>query len=463
MSNLRTKSTNLDSVPENSDSEPSIHQGIEDSRGKRISPWAWIPTAYIAEGIPNALVMTVSVLMYKDLGISNTDIAFWTSWLYLPWVLKPLWGPCIDLYGTKRNFMIWCQFLMAIGFALVGASIVHPYFFPITMICWYLSAFTSATHDIACDGLYLLGLNQSQQAWFSGIRSTFFRIALILAGGAVPYLAGQLQKEHFSLAHSWQISIFAIATLLLGIFFWHSSIVPHPIADRPFGLSNREKLPWRIALTKFFKDQAEVFTTFFQQKGIIAILSFILLYRLGEAQLVKLATPFFRDERIKGGLGLAPDDIGLIYGTIGVIALLIGGIISGFLVSQHGLKKWIWYMALAINVPDLLYVYMSFYQPESKWTITGCIALEQLGYGFGFTGYMIFLMYCAQGKYKAAHYAIATGFMALGMMLPQMVSGYIQTKLGYPLFFIWACTATIPGFITLCFIPLDSEFGKKKT
>lgn len=469
----------------------------------RFPPAYWVPTSYLAEGIPNALVMTVSLIIYKNLGLDNDTIAFWTSWLYLPWVVKPFWSPMIDMFSTKRRWMVITQWMMAISLGLVAWQVISPMFFITTMLIWYAMAFTSATHDIACDGFYLVALTPSEQSLFAGIRSTFFRVALIIGTGAIPYLAGTMIKVattfretgtladnwlgHFMagnsslarwlsdrllyspnhIAQSWAIALGVIALLFGLIALWHTCILPHPSEDRAVSKKRTAKAKEQ-ASTPAQPDSEEesasffqIFISFFHQKEILCILAFLLLYRLGEAQLVRLATPFMLDARDVGGLALTTDQVGLIYGTCGVVGLLLGGILSGVLVSIHGLKRLIWWMAFAINAPDLFYVYLSYYQPPDLWTIGSLVVLEQFGYGFGFTGYMIFMMFCAKGKYKTAHYAIATGFMALGMMLPGMFSGWIQQMVGYPYFFTWVCLCTVPGFFTLLLIPLDAEWGKK--
>ncbi len=444
----------MDSSPSQSSSaeEISIHTGIIDANGKRTSPWWWVPTTYICEGVPSAMAVTISTLIYKDLNVPNETIAFWTSWIAVPWAIKPLWSPVVDLYGTKRNWLRWTQVALGIAFAMLMLQITQTNFFYPSLLLWFGIVFISATHDIACDGTYLLGLNPSQQAWFSGIRSTFFRGGLLVGTAAMPYLVGKLQAAKYSNGESWSLAIASIACLFFFLSFWHSHVLPTPIGDRPSSPTKKE------SSTPFL----EIFLSFFKQKKIVIILAFLLLYRLGESQLVKIAALFLKDPTTVGGIGLTNDQFGISYGTFGICGLLAGGLLSGILVSRDGFKKWILWMTIAINVPDLLYVYMAYYQPNDYFLITSFICIEQIGYGFGFTGYMIFMMSCAKGEYKAAHYAIATGFMTLGMLLPGMMSGYIQKFLGYPLFFVWVCIATIPGFLLIPFLPIDPEFGKRK-
>ncbi len=584
--------------------------------GLKQNPWAWIPTLYFAEGLPYVIVISVSVIMYKRLGISNADIALYTSWLYLPWVIKPLWSPFVDILKTKRFWIVSMQLLIGAGMAGVAFTIPLPDFFQFTLAFLWLIAFSSATHDISADGFYMLGLNENQQSFYVGIRSTFYRVAMIAGQGLLVILAGYLEgafgvhpaefkvvatpdkffqetvkvdsfkiaplegslrmiakpdlveistrpktKEEveslLNLAHDFNIMngfsndrfsrpdttvsqdlvgnvgivrfvlskqpdkekeyivsvahtsgsenfkviegdtlkfnsrnwnkpafaviqldqtvtgktealfkaqinkvslawvfTFAVTGILFFIFFaYHKFILPHPEGDKPAG-ANRNS----TALKEFFR----TFVRFFEKKNIILTIGFLLLYRFGESQLVKMASPFLLDPKDSGGLGLSTTDVGYIYGTVGVIALIIGGILGGMAIAKKGLKYWIWIMAFAINLPDLLYIYMAYAQPSSLWIIYACVAVEQLGYGFGFTAYMMYMIYICEGEYKTSHYAIATGFMALGMMIPGMFSGIIQEMLGYKLFFVWVVIATIPSFILVKFIPLDYHFGKKK-
>ncbi|MBR6685797.1 MAG: AmpG family muropeptide MFS transporter [Paludibacteraceae bacterium] len=410
------------------------------------NPWSWIPTLYFAEGLPYVLVMTVSVIMYKNLGISNAEIAFYTSWLYLPWVIKPFWSPFVDLLKTKRWWITSMQLLIGAGLAGIAFFLPTTFFFQATLAVFWLMAFSSATHDIAADGFYMLALNESEQSLFVGIRNIFYRIATITGQGLLIVLAGMLEKWTGNIPYAWSLVFFVCAGLFIAIGLYHSYQLPKPTTDKGASLGSLGNL----------------FKTFFQKKGIVLSLAFILLYRLGEAQLAKLASPFLLDSPEMGGLNLSTEQVGIIYGTIGVIALLLGGIVGGIVASKHGLKKWLWYMVAAMNVPNLVYVYLAFVQPENFWVISSCVAIEQLGYGFGFTAFMLYLIYVAQGPYQTAHYAICTGFMALGMMLPGMIAGWLQEIMGYDWFFIWVCLCTIPGIILAGFLPIPEEFGKKK-
>ncbi|HCK98757.1 MAG TPA: MFS transporter [Candidatus Marinimicrobia bacterium] len=608
---------------------------------KNRSGWWWVPSLYFAEGIPYVVVMTVSVIMYKNLGISNAKIALYTSWLYLPWVIKPLWSPLVDILRTKRFWIITMQLIVGAGLGGVALSIPAPDFFKFTLIFLWLLAFSSATHDIAADGFYMLGLNQHEQAYFVGIRSTFYRFAMIFGQGILIMLAGfieshtglqkldiqvysqpdamvqefkmnsvdgypaldgelrlinepeilyidttpkanseidsllKLVKEwnisrgqvyedpglrrvktswftkqlsdplkHTLKAHfgekpiptqqivgnvgfvylrlsqkpttdkdiivnfgrskgdksislidgtrfvfnqnnwnkpvvaviqldqklrsrtnavfsaksgntklAWSITFFIIMALFIVFFIYHKLMLPHPIAD----ISHNNVQAGQI-FSEFFK----TFAAFFKKEKIGISIAFLLLFRLGESQLVKLASPFLLDSQEMGGIGLTTGQIGLVYGTVGILFLTLGGILGGIAASRYGLKKWIFWMAVAINVPDVVYIYMSQVQPDNFLIINICVAFEQFGYGFGFTAYMLYMIIVAEGDHKTAHYAICTAFMALGMMIPGMLSGWIQEIIGYQNFFVWVIIATIPGFLLIRFLPIPKDFGIKK-
>jgi len=412
--------------------------------------WSWIPTLYFAEGTPYIIVMTVSVIMYKRLDISNAEIAFYTSWLYLPWVIKPIWSPIVDLLKTKRWWIVATQFLIGAFLGGVALTIPADAFFQYTMLFFWLIAFSSATHDISADGFYMIALREKEQSFFIGIRSTFYRFAMLAGQGRMVILAGQLEEHFGNIRLAWQI-IFGIVAVLFVLFsLYHKMILPKPANDKSTGSSEN-----------LFKEFIDTFILFFKKEKIIIIIAFILFYRFGEAQLAKLAAPFMLDSKNVGGLALSTTDVGFIYGTVGLIALILGGIIGGAVASKKGLKFWIYWMLIAINIPDAVYIYLSYVQPESLTIISALVALEQFGYGFGFTAFMLYLIYISDGERKTAHYAIATGIMALGMMIPGMFSGALQEALGYRLFFIWVLIATIPSFVITKFIPLDPEFGKK--
>jgi len=612
------------------------------NESKQRSPWFWIPSLYFAEGIPYVVVMTVSVIMFKKLGISNADITLYTGWLYLPWVIKPLWSPMVDLLKTKRWWIIIMQLIIGAALGGIALAIPLPVFFKATLIFMWLLAFSSATHDIAADGFYMLGLNEHQQAYFVGIRSTFYRIAMITGQGFLIMLAGffetstglppieitamagpsfakeivlpevpqnaettngesyfavfpqkaelstqniptyqldsirkvvstynlengfvlnqialakevswwskhvsiplkEFLKKYFgvkkpvidgktptgnvsvvavklsskpekneelvmnfdfkrgdkslrllegerlmfnatnfekpayllfqcdqkltrpseavfkgisgNLHLAWSMTFIILVAMFIMFSVYHRLILPHPASDKQF--AERQNL---------FKEFFKTFSSFFRRKDIGLIISFLLLYRLGESQIVKMAPLFMLDSRQLGGLGLTTGQVALIYGTFGILALTTGGILGGLAAAKKGLKYWIWVMALTINIPHLVYVYMSYFQPENQWIIGLCVVIEQFSYGFGFTAYMLYMIYIADGEHKTAHFAIATGFMALGMMLPGMFSGWLQDLIGYQHFFVWVMLCMIPGLIPVFFVKIAPEFGiKKKT
>lgn len=542
---------------------------------KRRSPWAWIPSLYFAEGIPYIIVMFVASDMYKTMGIPNSTLAFWTGLLYLPWVIKPLWSPFVDMYSTKRNWIVWMQLGLAVMFFGVSLSLHLPWWFPMTLFFLWGMAFSSSTHDIAADGFYILGLNEHDQAFFTGIRSTFYRLAMIAGLGllgiitgviidntgletvsvnvqAVPastievqiteadviipegaegeteiliypsevkvpfmgspsdstnvffVLSSRPEEEitvHFgqkkgsqdialstsgimefdaknwnipqkqtirvkgnlteqseskfvatagNIPFGWSVSIAFLGILFIILALYHRFMLPRPARDREHDPEAAKE------------SYIEIFASFFRKEGILASVLFMLLYRFSEAQLTKMASPFLLDSRENGGLALSLTEKSFAYGTVGLVALLVGGILGGLLASRHGLKKWIWWMALAINLPNAVYIFMSYTMPSNLYLINSMIAIEQFGYGFGFTGYMLYMLYVAgQGKHETAHFALTTGFMALGMMIPGMISGWIQEFLGYQHFFIYVILCTIPSFVALYFIKIRPEFGKK--
>jgi Arabinose efflux permease len=579
------------------------------------SPWAWIPTLYFAEGIPYVVAMSLVVVMYKRLGISNTDIALYTSWLYLPWVIKPFWSPFVDMMKTKRWWIVTMQLLIGSCLGGVAFLIPVPFFFQATLTVLWLMAFSSATHDIAADGFYMLALDSSQQSFFVGIRSTFYRLAMITGQGLLIILAGSLesftglQPLNFSVESSttakstivmqpqnynvpktdemtfvafpsnlvlntnritkdsleqikkiaseqnkqngfvtgekssvavaaskekagnagivvirltkkpeagksvvlntgfsngdksisvisgeritftaenwdkpayvvvqldkklnsnvksefkgvsgnlklaWSITFFILAGFFVLLSVYHRFVLPRPASDHSTATNS---------VGDIFREFGHTFATFFQKPGIVLAIFFMLTYRLGEAMLVKIVSPFLLDGREVGGLGLTTGQVGLVYGTVGVLALTLGGITGGIAASRKGLKYWIWPMAMSITLPQCAYIFLSTFLPDNFFFINLAVAVEQFGYGFGFTAYMLYMIYFSDGEHKTAHYAICTAFMALGMMLPGMMAGWLQEKLGYQHYFFTVMLAIIPCYLAVSMLKIDPEFGKKK-
>jgi MFS transporter, PAT family, beta-lactamase induction signal transducer AmpG len=605
-------------------------------------PWRWVPSLYFAQGIPYVVVTGVSVVMLKRLGLENAQIAFYTSLLGLPWVLKPVWSPLVQRFGTRRGWTVLMQLLVGAGLAVAALSLPTVDWVSYVLAAFAFVAIASATHDVAADGFYMLALSSHEQAWFVGIRSTAFRLAMVVGSGMLVMLAGNLESntglptvrvhasgadraldaipfdpariavtdssvqavevisdaidlslrdrdvadvdalrlqvrrwnvEHgfyvasldelsgkpkdekprtgfiaaleefirarfgprkpiaaeitrtgdatvvwmrlsqavpagaqqvvqFGLAQgdpsfkvlegerftvtpenwdqpfaavvqvedkldmpssadfeirsgnltlAWMTTLGIAAGLFALLCAYHFFVLPYPPLDRPVA-------PDAGRLASGF---IEPFLDFFRKPKILALLAFLLLYRLPEAQLTKLATPFLIDPRERGGLALTTGELGFAYGTVGVIMLMLGGITGGIMAARNGLKRWLWPMALAIHLPNAAFLFLAYAQPESLWTITAAVGVEQFGYGFGFTAYLLYCIYIARGEHQTVHYALCTGAMALGMMIPGMWSGWLQQLIGYEHFFVWVMICTIPSFATVAFIPLDAEFGKK--
>ena len=433
------------------------------------SPWAWVPTLYFAEGLPYVAVMTISLIMYKRLGLSNTDITLYTSWLYLPWVIKPLWSPFIDIIKTKRWWIVTMQLLIGASLGGVAFTIPAPYWLQGSLAFFWLMAFSSATHDIAADGFYMLGLEQHEQAYFVGIRSTFYRIATIVGQGLLVMLAGNLEVITRDIRFSWSIMFYGMAGLFIAFWLYHHYILPRPKEDSQ-GLSQRVPSEAEhtgtvpsVSSPSILQAFWHTLKTFFQKPQVIAGICFMLFYRMPEGLLAKVSALFLIDTAAKGGLGLSPAEYGLVQGTVGVIGLTLGGILGGICASRDGLKRWLWPMVMAITLPDLVYVYLSYALPSSLLIINVCIFIEQFGYGFGFSAYMLYLIYYSQGEHKTAHYALCTAFMALSMMIPGLFAGALQESVGYPTFFIIVVAACAMTYIVTALLKIDPEFGKKRT
>lgn len=411
--------------------------------------WAWVPTLYFAQGLPYALVVTVSVIMYKRLGFSNSDLGLYTSLLYLPWVIKPLWSPFVDLKSTKRNWFLGMQLLASVALLAIGLSLPTNVFFVTSLACFWMVAFASATNDIATDGYYMIGLTEDKQSFFVGMRSVFYKLANVTGQGLLVVLAGFLENKYGDNTKAWSYTMICAGTIMLLMTLTNFFVTPK--------FENSEA----ITLEKP-KGFLEVFVSFFKKPGMVMAITFILFFRLGESQLVKMASPFLLDPTSVGGLGYSTSEVGTIYGTIGVVFLTIGGILGGILISRDGLKKWMLPMLISLNAPNALYALLAITGSTEAWAVIGTVIVEQFGYGFGIAGFMVYLIYIAEGNSKTSHYALATGFMALGMMLPGLISGFMQEWLGYDGFFIWVVLAALPAFILLRYIEYPADFGKGK-
>ena len=417
------------------------------------NPWAWVPTLYFAEGLPYVAVMTISLIMYKRLGLSNTDITLYTSWLYLPWVIKPLWSPFIDIIKTKRWWIVTMQLLIGAALGGVAFTIPGPYWLQGSLAFFWLMAFSSATHDIAADGFYMLGLNQNRQAYFVGIRSTFYRIATIVGQGLLVMLAGNLEVLTRNIKFSWSLMFYGMAGLFIAFCLWHKYILPRPSEDKGIERMRGSDIMQEFWLT---------LKTFFHKPQVWAGICFMLFYRMPEGLLAKVSALFLIDTAAKGGLGLSPAEYGLVQGTVGVIGLTLGGILGGIVASRDGLKRWLWPMVCAITLPDIVYVYLAYALPANLIIVNACIFIEQFGYGFGFSAYMLYLIYYSQGEHKTAHYALCTALMALSMMIPGLFAGALQEAIGYSTFFIVVICFCIVTFLVTAFIKIDPAFGKKR-
>jgi PAT family beta-lactamase induction signal transducer AmpG len=414
-------------------------------------PWWWVPTLYFAEAVPLVVVTFLTTVMYKRLDVPNRDITLIAGWLYLPWVIKPLWSMVVEGTSTRRRWTLATEVLVAVGLGVLAVVVGWAESIPATIVVFAALAFLSATHDVAADGFYLAALDDRQQAFFVGIRATSYRIANVLGRGLLVMLAGGIETATGDVRAAWRWVYAILGVVFLATAGYHAAVLPLPAADR------RHEGP-----VLSFAALGQPVLSFFRKPGIARMLAFLLLYRLAEAQLVSLVSPFLLDDRGRGGLGLTTSEVGFVYGTLGIAMLSLGGILGGMLVARDGLGRWLWPMALAINLPNLAYVWLAFAQPESLWAISLAVGFEQFGYGFGFTAYMVYCMVVARGDHQTVHYALCTGFMAAGMMLPGMASGWIQEQVGYPSFFLWVMVATIPGLVATAFIPLDAGEGRRQ-
>ncbi len=427
---------------------------------KHNTPWWWIPTLYFAEGIPYFVVNNISVIMFNNMGVPKGEMSLFTSLLYLPWVIKPLWSPFVDIIRTKRWWIMLMQIIMSAAFALTAFSLqpsadaiaageTSVSLFSLTLVLFWITAFASATHDIAADGFYMLALDTREQSLFVGIRSTFYRLSSIFGQGVLVVIAGLLEKKLGDIPQAWSITLLVSAVIFSSITIWHTFSLPRPASDSLRTGNGTAK--------DIIKEFGRIFATFFKKKYVWTALAFMLMYRLPEAFLVKMMNPFLLDPVANGGLGLSTETVGLVYGTIGVAALTVGGILGGIAAAKWGLKKALWPMAMALTLPCLSFVFLAAFQPQSISLICGCVALDQFGYGFGFTAYMLYLIHFSEGEFKTAHYSLCTAFMALSMMLPGMAAGYVQEGLGYTNFFIFVMVCCLVTVAVTSMVKLEGE------
>ena len=454
-------------------------------KSNNCSPWFWVPTLYFAEGVPYFVVNNISVMMFTKMGVPNGDMAFFTTLLYFPWFLKGVWSPLVDVVRTKRWWIVTMQVLLTALMVLLTLTLPHPSpdviqtgqtpisIFTLTLVLFIIAAFASATHDIAADGYYMLAHSPSSQAAFIGIRSTFYRIASVFGQGVLVYIAGHIEKSTGDIPYSWRITLGVSAVVFFLITIYHTFFLPHSDEDRPRQSSAENVKSIEDGVQKGngkdaksasnWSELAESFVTFIKKPNVLWAIAFMLLYRLPEGFLIKMCQPFLVHGTETGALGLSTELVGLIYGTFGVIALLAGGIVGGIVASKIGLKRSLWIMAACMTLPCLTFVYLAIYQPDNIVIISVALCVEQFGYGFGFTAYMLYMMYFSEGEFKTSHYAICTAFMALSMMLPGFVAGYIQEAIGYVNFF-WMVMACCVATVAVTFIvrgQIDEQYGRK--
>lgn len=417
---------------------------------KKSSPWLWVPTLYFAEGIPYFVVNSISVIMFNRMGMPNGKMALLTSLLYLPWVVKPLWSSFVDVIRTKRWWVTSMQLVISACFILLALTIPYQTYSLILIIFW-ITALASATHDIAADGFYMLALSESGQSFFVGVRSTFYRLATVFGQGVLVVVAGLLEVRMGKIAPAWAYTLLITALIFSAVTLWHLFFLPRP--ERPAAQ--------RQSTSLIVKGLGQSICTFFRKRGVLAAMVFLLLYRLPEAFLVKMLNPFMLASVEDGGLGLSTAQVGVVYGTAGIAALTIGGILGGMAVSRWGLKKCLWPMALSLAVPSLAFIGLSVFQPSSIWVTAFFICLDQFGYGFGFTAYMLYMIYFSRGEFKTSHYSLCTAFMALSMMLPGLVAGYLQELLGYTGFFIMVGVCCLITVGVTFLLKIEDGYGRK--
>lgn len=420
---------------------------------KKVLPIAWVPTLYFAMGMPFVVLNMVCALMYKGMGVSDTQIAFWTSLIMLPWTLKPLWSPFLEIYKTKKFFVVLTQVLSGVMFALVAMALHLPDFFVITIALLAVVAISGATHDIAADGTYMSVLSKDEQARWIGWQGAFYNIAKIAATGGLVYLAGVL-KDMVGVTKSWMIVMLAIGILMIILGVYHYSMLPQ----------DRQAVSKKRGLAETWHELWRVLTEFFKKKHIVYYIFFIILYRFAEGFVMKIVPLFLKAPRAEQGLGLTEQQIGLCYGTFGAAAFVLGSILAGYYIAHRGLQKSLFSLAVVFNLPFVAYTLLAIYQPESLWLIGSGIVIEYFGYGFGFVGLTLFMMQqIAPGEHQMSHYAFASGIMNLGVMLPGMMSGAISDWLGYKMFFVFVLFCTIPALLITWFVPFTYSDNKNIT
>lgn len=424
---------------------------LHDESKVPLRPARWVPTLYFAEGLPFVALAVVSTLMYKDMGVSDAQIAFWTSLVLLPWTLKPLWGPLLEMFKTKKHFVVGTQFIAGVMFGILALTLPLEGYFRYSLALFALIAFNGATHDIAADGVYINVLSEKLQAQYVGWQGAAYNIAKIFSQGALVFLAGQLE-ESVGIVRAWMIVMAVFGAILLLLSLYHSRVLPSG------GAATRV-----TSLREGFATLWDVVRTFFQKQYILWGVAFILLYRFAEGQAIKIVPLFLKASRDSGGLGLTTSEIGIVYGTFGAAAFVVGSILAGYFTAGRGLRKSLFILCCFFNIPFAVYAFLALTQPTSLVIIGSAVVFEYFGYGFGFVGLMLFMMQqIAPGKYKMAHYAFATGLMSLGMMIPSMMSGLISDWLGYRTFFLWVMVATIPSFVMTWLVPFRNTESREE-
>ncbi|MBO5562698.1 MAG: MFS transporter [Bacteroidales bacterium] len=426
---------------------------------KTRNPWFWVPTLYFAEGIPYFVVNNISTIMFKKMGMSNADMALYTSLLYLPWMIKPFWSPFVDILKTKRWWIVAMETLVAVLFFGLAASLPASSdgtvsLFTVTLVLFWITAFASATHDIAADGFYMLGLSQHDQSLFVGIRSTFYRLSNLFVQGALVVLAGVIEQHSGDIPHSWRMTLLVVAVLWTALTLYHMFSLPHPSSDSP----RPETRPAEI-----LRGFGRTFSTFFRKKLAWLGIAFMLLYRLPEAFALKIVPAFLVDGTEAGGMALSTVNYGLINNTVGVVGIVLGGILGGIAVSRRGLRRSLWPMALSLALPCAVYLYMALVQDVPLWLVGTCVFIEQFGYGYGFTAYMLYMIFVSDGEFKTSHYSLCTAFMAASMMLPGLVAGVLQERMGYPAYFGFVMVTCLATFLAVMLVRkgVPDDFGRK--